>query len=87
MIHRCRRGADARQLDAVLTPADDDRRANSFAGVSAMALGTFLAEVRHKQPLSLATFRRWRSSLHTASSGFDKVVGAHVVDLTGNHWD
>jgi hypothetical protein len=37
--------------------------------------------------LTLATFRRWRSSLNGASDGMDKVVGAYLLDLTGtNPW-
>jgi hypothetical protein len=44
---------------------------NDVRNAVAHSDGAKLAEVRHKQPLSLATFRNWRSSLHTASSGFD----------------
>ncbi|ASW89588.1 HEPN domain-containing protein [Mycobacterium marseillense] len=33
--------------------------------------------------LTLATFRRWRSSLNGASDGMDRVVGAYLLDLTG----
>jgi hypothetical protein len=35
-----------------------------------------LAAVKQKQPLNLATFKRWRRSIDGAASGFDKVVGA-----------
>jgi hypothetical protein len=46
-----------------------------------------ITEVRRKHPLSLATFKKWRSSLHGAVYGFDKVVGTHLHDLTGIGWD
>ncbi|WP_131807522.1 hypothetical protein [Mycolicibacterium wolinskyi] len=34
--------------------------------------------------LTLATFRRWRSSLNGASAAMDKVVGTYLLDLTGS---
>ncbi|WP_156525551.1 MULTISPECIES: hypothetical protein [unclassified Gordonia (in: high G+C Gram-positive bacteria)] len=46
-----------------------------------------LADVRREQPLSLATFKKWRSSLNGAASGFDSVVGAYLQNLTGTGWD
>lgn len=46
-----------------------------------------LARARADQPLTLRTFRRWRSSLNGAATGFDKVVGAYLLDLTGTGWD
>lgn len=47
-----------------------------------------LAEVKRLQPLTLATFRRWRGSLSTAATGFDKVVAAYLSYLCGRAgWD
>jgi hypothetical protein len=47
-----------------------------------------LQQVKRLQPLTLATFRRWRGSLNTAAYGFDKVVAAYLSYLTGTTaWD
>lgn len=47
-----------------------------------------LQAARREHPLTLATFRRWRGSLNSAATGFDKVVDAYLVTLTGNNdWD
>lgn len=45
-----------------------------------------LVEAKKKQTLHLATFRRWRSSLHGFTSGADRVVDAYLQDLTGTGW-
>ncbi|MDM4138575.1 MULTISPECIES: hypothetical protein [Mycobacterium] len=42
-----------------------------------------LASSDRDHGLTLATFRRWRSSLNGASVGMDRVVGAYLLDLTG----
>lgn len=60
---------------------------NDVRNAIAHSDGDKLTQVRGKQPLSLKTFKRWRSSLHGAASGFDKVVGAYLQDLTGTDWD
>jgi hypothetical protein len=45
-------------------------------------------QVKRLQPLTLATFRRWRGSLNTAASAFDTVVAAYLSYLTGRAaWD
>ncbi|MEP9415339.1 hypothetical protein ABLE92_13450 [Gordonia sp. VNQ95] len=46
-----------------------------------------LAEVRREQPMNLATFNKWRRSLNGAASGFDRVVGEYLQNLTGTGWD
>ncbi|MET8799550.1 hypothetical protein ABZV91_24540 [Nocardia sp. NPDC004568] len=45
-----------------------------------------LAKVKLQQPLNLATFRKWRSSLNGAASGFDYVVGAYLKDSATVGW-
>jgi hypothetical protein len=42
-----------------------------------------LARAKAEYGLTLRTFKRWRSSLNTATGAFDKVVGAYLLDLTG----
>ncbi|NEW42500.1 hypothetical protein [Nocardia cyriacigeorgica] len=37
-------------------------------------------------PLTLATFKRWRSTLNGIASGIDKVVGAYLQDTLGKSW-
>lgn len=44
---------------------------------------TKLANVRTQQPLTLRTFRRWRSTLNGAATGFDTVVRSYLEDVTG----
>jgi hypothetical protein len=34
--------------------------------------------------VTLATFKRWRSSLNGAAHAMDKVVSAYLLDLTGS---
>jgi hypothetical protein len=46
-----------------------------------------LAAVRNRNPLTLATFRKWRRSLDGAASGFDCVVGAYLQVVAGSGWD
>ena len=46
-----------------------------------------LSDARRNQQLHLATFKKWRSSLKGAASGFDRVVGAYLLDLTGDDWN
>jgi hypothetical protein len=47
---------------------------------------TQLARVRQKQPLDLATFKRWRGLLNSAAAGIDKAVDAYFKQLTGTGW-
>jgi hypothetical protein len=42
-----------------------------------------LAAAHREHGLTLATFRRWRSSLNGASDAMDRVVGTYLLDLTG----
>jgi hypothetical protein len=42
-----------------------------------------LITAERQHGLTLATFRKWRSSLNGASTGMDKVVGTYLLDLTG----
>lgn len=42
-----------------------------------------LVTAEREHGLTLATFRKWRSSLNGASAGMDKVVGTYLLDLTG----
>lgn len=42
-----------------------------------------LISAHREHGLTLATFRRWRSSLNGASAAMDKVVGTYLLDLTG----
>ena len=63
-------------------------RLNDVRNAIAHSDNAKLAQVKATQPLTLATFRRWRGSLNTAASGFDKVVGAYLRYLTGTApWD
>jgi hypothetical protein len=63
-------------------------RLNDVRNAVAHSDSAKLAAVKRLQPLTLATFRRWRSSLNTAASGFDKVVAAYLSYLTGKAaWD
>jgi hypothetical protein len=63
-------------------------RLNDVRNAVAHSDSAKLAEVKRLQPLTLATFRRWRGSLNTAASGFDKVVAAYLSYLTGTAaWD
>lgn len=43
-----------------------------------------LVVVRARHPLTLRTYRTWRSSLNAAATGFDNVVRAYLQDLTAN---
>jgi len=58
-------------------------RLNEVRNAVAHSDNAKLAEVKRAQPLTLATFRSWRSSLNTAATGLDKVVGAYLEYLTG----
>ncbi|WP_142928057.1 hypothetical protein [Mycobacterium marinum] len=58
-------------------------RLNKVRNAIAHSDAAALDEVKRLQPLTLATFRRWRGSLNTAASGFDKVVAAYLSYLTG----
>ncbi|MGW1346958.1 hypothetical protein ACWCOV_38305 [Kribbella sp. NPDC002412] len=42
-----------------------------------------LAEASALQPLTLATFRNWRSALNGVAIGLDRVVGTYLKDLDG----
>ena len=42
-----------------------------------------LAACEAAQPLSLVTFRNWRSALTVVACGLDRVVGSYLTDLTG----
>ena len=43
-----------------------------------------LAKCHAEQPLTLATFRTWRSGLDQMASGLDEVVAAYLEDLNGD---
>ena len=43
-----------------------------------------LANSNRDHGLTLATFRKWRSSLNGASRAMDTVVGTYLLDLTGD---
>lgn len=43
-----------------------------------------LAKAQKDHGLTLRTFKRWRSSLNTATSALDRVVAAYLLDLTGS---
>jgi hypothetical protein len=43
-----------------------------------------LVRTQQEHGLTLATFRKWRSSLNGAVYAMDKVVGAYLLDLTGS---
>lgn len=58
-------------------------RLNDVRNAIAHSNNAKLAEVKRHQPLTLATFRRWRGSLNSAATGFDKVVAAYLSYLTG----
>ncbi|WP_432558841.1 hypothetical protein [Granulicoccus sp. GXG6511] len=46
-----------------------------------------LAECHERQPLTLQTFRRWRSTLNEVVRSLDRLVGAYLKHLTGtNPW-
>lgn len=45
-----------------------------------------LAKVKGDQALNLSTFRKWRSSLNGAATGFDHVVGAYLKDSASVGW-
>ncbi|MGW4367693.1 hypothetical protein ACWEKT_18805 [Nocardia takedensis] len=47
---------------------------------------TQLAQVRQAQPLTLATFRKWRRSLNGAAAGFDNIVGAYLKSTANADW-
>lgn len=44
-----------------------------------------LEEARRVNPLTLATFKRWKSTVNVAASGIDTVVEAYLTQLTGRH--
>lgn len=63
-------------------------RLNDVRNAIAHSDSAKLEQVKRLQPLTLATFRRWRGSLNTAAYGFDKVVAAYLSYLTGTTaWD
>ncbi len=39
-----------------------------------------------QDPLTLATFKRWRSTLNTITVGIDKVVAAYLQETIGKSW-
>ncbi|MFC8046028.1 hypothetical protein [Nocardia sp. NPDC057353] len=70
-----------KQWNSTLTALNEVRNAVAHSD------GAKLREARRSHPLHLGTFRRWRRSLDGAAAGLDRVVGAHLVDLTGTNWD
>ncbi|WP_169541919.1 hypothetical protein [Nocardia jiangxiensis] len=46
-----------------------------------------LAVVKQKQPLNLATFRKWRRSLDGAASGLDRAVEAYLQSTADAGWE
>lgn len=45
---------------------------------------TKITNAHAQNPLTLQTFKKWRSSLNTAATAMDKVVATHLTGLTGD---
>ncbi|MGY5310736.1 hypothetical protein [Nocardia gipuzkoensis] len=61
-----------------LTTMNDTRNAIAHRDDTKLATVT--------EPLTLRTFKRWRSTLNSITSGTDKVVHAYLQDTIGKSW-